>query len=160
MIRHAVTMILALIATTSPPVAPSRAADSPTAGVARPGASIDSITVGAPLLLGGIDVSATSVAFSMAGDLWIVPRYGGQALALTSGPWEDDGPVFSPDGSRVAFTRFDGGGNADVWIVPVAGGTPEQVTFHPKTDVVREWSADGSSLLMTCGRDGDRLPRL
>ena len=160
MIRHAVTMILALIAITSTPVVPSRAADSPPTGVARPGASTDSITVGAPLLLGGIDVSATSVAFSMAGDLWIVPRNGGQALALTSGPWEDDGPVFSPDGSRVAFTRFDGGGNADVWIVPVAGGTPEQVTFHPKTDVVREWSADGSSLLMTCGRDGDRLPRL
>ena len=120
----------------------------------------DSVSVGPPLLLGGVDVSATSVAFSLAGDLWVVDRKGGHARALTSGPWEDDGPVFSPAGSRIAFTRMDGGGNADVWIVSTAGGAPEQVTFHPKNDVIREWSTDGSPLLLTCGRDGDRLPRL
>ena len=123
-------------------------------------ASPDSITATAPLLVRGIDVSTTSVVFSLAGDLWLVDRSGGQARSITSGPGEDDGPVFSPDGSRIAFTRIDGGSNPDVWIVPAVGGNPEQVTFHPKTDVVREWSPDGASLLMTCGRDGDRLPRL
>ena len=122
--------------------------------------SADSITASVPLLVRGIDVSASSIVFSLAGDLWLLDRAGGQARGLTSGPAEDDGPVFSPDGSRIAFTRTDGGGNPDVWIVPATGGNPEQVTFHPKTDVVREWSGDGSTLLLTCGRDGDRLPRL
>ena len=115
----------------------SRAQTSPRAAAST--ASSDSISVGPPLLLGGIDVSATSVAFSLAGDLWVVDRKGGRARAVTSGPWEDEGPIFSPDGSRIAFTRLDGGGNADVWIVSTAGGEAEQVTCSSQDDVVREW---------------------
>jgi tricorn protease len=157
--RHILTALVLLLITRSAMI-PASLAAQPLPRVATSTAPSESISISAPLLLGGIDVSPASIVFSLAGDLWIVDRNGGQARAITSGPWEDDGPVFSPDGSRVAFTRLDGGGGADVWIVGTTGGTAEQVTFHPKSDVVREWSGDGSSLLMTCGRDGDRLPRL
>lgn len=120
----------------------------------------DSIEVHAPFLLGNVDVSASAIVFSLAGDLWIVHRAGGQAHALTQGAGEDDMPFFSPDGMRIAWTRGDGAAGGDVWVASSGRGDDRQVTFHPKAEILRDWSADGKTLLMTCGRDGDGLSRL
>ena len=120
----------------------------------------DSIDIQPPLVLGNVDVNAASIAFSLAGDLWIVDRKGGRARTLTQGAGEDDMPFFSPDGMRIAWTRGDGGGGGDVWVASTAGGDERQVTFHPKVEILRDWSADGTTLLMTCNRDGDGLTRL
>ena len=49
-------------------------------------------------------LSATTIVFEYGGDLWTVPRSGGQAARLTTGPGEETNPVFSPDGSMVAFS--------------------------------------------------------
>src|SRR5213080_3427599 len=49
-------------------------------------------------------VSRDLVAFEYAGDLWTVPRSGGQARRLTSTPGVDIDPYFSPDGSQIAFS--------------------------------------------------------
>ena len=45
------------------------------------------------------DVSATSIVFVYAGDLWVVPRTGGAAARLTTPRGEESFPRFSPDGS-------------------------------------------------------------
>jgi len=131
------------------------------AGAAPPPLSpSDSIDIGPPLLLGNVDVSASAIVFSLAGDLWIVDRAGGRARALTQGAGEDDLPFFSPDGMRIAWTRGDGAGQGDIWVASTGGGDDRQVTFHPKAEFLRDWSADGKTLLMTCNRDGDGLSRL
>jgi len=91
-------------------------------------------------------VSRELVAFEYGGDLWTVPRGGGQARRLTSTPYAEIDPRFSPDGSRLAFTATVGG-NTDVYVVPVAGGEPTRLTFHPGIDAARGWSPDGSRLL-------------
>jgi len=131
------------------------------AGAAPPPPSpADSIDIQAPFLLGNVDVSASAIVFSLAGDLWVVDRAGGRARALTRGAGEDDLPFFSPDGMRIAWTRGDGAGGGDVWAASTGGGDDRQVTFHPKTEILRDWSADGKRLLMTCARDGDGLTRL
>src|SRR5687768_18360023 len=49
-------------------------------------------------------VSATQIAFVHAGDVWIVPRQGGDARRLTTSPGAESFPKFSPDGRLVAFT--------------------------------------------------------
>ena len=54
-------------------------------------------------------VSRDLVAFAYAGDIWTVPRSGGQARRLTATPWVETDPMFSPDGSRIAFTARVGG---------------------------------------------------
>ena len=58
-------------------------------------------------------VSKDLVAFEYAGDLWTVPRAGGQARRLTVTPTVETEPYFSPDGSKIAYTATVGG-NTDV----------------------------------------------
>ena len=56
-----------------------------------------------PLLLRHPTISRTQVVFSFANDLWSVSREGGDAVRLTSSPGVEADPVFSPDGSQIAF---------------------------------------------------------
>ncbi len=105
-----------------------------------------------PLLLHHPTVSATQIVFVYAGDLWSVPRAGGVAQRLTAGPGTASRPVFSPDGSEIAFTG-DYDGNADVYVIPAAGGTPKRLTYHPGADEAMGWTRDGKSVLFTSGRN-------
>ena len=97
-------------------------------------------------------VSRELVAFEYGGDLWTVPRSGGQARRLTSTPSAEIDPWFSPDGTRLAFTATVGG-NTDVYVVPVSGGEPTRLTFHPSLDAARGWSPDGSRVLFASTRE-------
>ena len=88
-----------------------------------------------PLLLQKPTLSKTHIVFVYAGDLWSVPREGGNAIRLTSGAGVETDPAFSPDGTQVAFTgEYDG--NVDVFVVPAAGGVPKRLTWHPAADRV------------------------
>ena len=88
-----------------------------------------------PTLFQKPTVNRTDIVFSYAGDLWIVPRQGGDAKRLTNGIGIETNPVFSPDGSMIAFTgEYDG--NTDVYVVPAAGGVPKRLTYHPSADSV------------------------
>lgn len=96
-------------------------------------------------------LSRTEIAFSSAGDLWIVSREGGQARHLTSGPGTETHPAFSPDGTLVAFTgEYDG--NQDVYVVAASGGVPRRLTWHPGPDTVLGWTPDGKHILFRSQR--------
>src|SRR6266403_5501583 len=97
-----------------------------------------------PLLMQKPTLSRTHIAFAYAGDLWLVPRDGGEARLLTSGNGTKSDPVFSPDGSMIAFTG-DYDGNVDVYVMPSAGGVPRRLTHHPAVDEVVGWAPDGKS---------------
>jgi tricorn protease len=97
-------------------------------------------------------VSKTQIAFSYGGDLWIVDRSGGEARRLTTDVGIEIDPVFSPDGSMIAFTgEYDG--NEDVYVVPAAGGSPKRLTTHPGSDQVVGWTRDGKRILFRSPRD-------
>jgi len=97
-------------------------------------------------------VSRTHIVFSYAGDLWIVPREGGDATRLTAAPGIETDPVFSPDGSQIAFTgQYDG--NTDVYVVPSAGGVPRRLTYHPGLDTAAGWTPDGMQVLFRSSRN-------
>ena len=104
-----------------------------------------------PLLIQAVTVNQTDIAFSCAGDLWIVSRAGGAARRLVQHSGVDTDPVFSPDGSQIAFSRR-ADGNVDVYVVAATGGTPRRLTHHPKTDTVVGWSRDGRSILFASNR--------
>ncbi len=105
-----------------------------------------------PLLLQKPTLSKTQIAFVYAGDLWIVSRDGGDARRLTSGPGLETAPIFSPDGSSIAFTgEYDG--NVDLYSIPATGGVPKRLTWHPAPDLVLGWSPDGKRIVFASNRD-------
>ncbi|MFN3649193.1 MAG: PDZ domain-containing protein [Armatimonadota bacterium] len=105
----------------------------------------------APLLLQEPAVSKDLICFVFAGDLWTVPRGGGDARRLTVGPGSERTPHFSPDGKQIAFTgEYDG--NVDVYVVPAEGGVPQRVTYHPLADRLAGWHPDGKRVLFASYR--------
>ncbi len=106
-----------------------------------------------PLLLQSPTLSKTHIVFVYGGSLWSVAREGGDARRLVGGdPGTASGPLFSPDGTQVAFTgNFDT--NEDVYVVPAAGGEPRRLTMHPGTDVALAWTPDGKRLLFRSSRE-------
>jgi tricorn protease len=97
-------------------------------------------------------VSKTQIAFSYGGDLWIVDRNGGEARQLTSDVGIEIDPIFSPDGTMIAFTgEYDG--NEDVYVIPSIGGIPKRLTSHPGADQVVGWTRDGKRILFRSSRD-------
>ncbi len=97
-------------------------------------------------LFSRLTVNQTHIAFSYAGDIWVVGRSGGEARRLTTSPAEENFPVFSPDGSQLAFSR-QVGGNWDVYVMPAAGGEARRLTYDPHPDLVHGWTPDGQSIL-------------
>jgi len=104
-----------------------------------------------PLLLQKPTLSKTHLAFVYAGDLWSVPRDGGDAVRLTTASGNETDPAFSPDGSRIAFTgEYDG--NVDVFVMPATGGVPKRLTWHPAPDRVLGWTPDGKNIIFNSTR--------
>jgi tricorn protease len=113
-----------------------------------------------PLLLHHPTLSSTQIVFVYAGDLWSVPHQGGDAKRLTAGNGTASRPVFSPDGTEIAFTG-DYDGNADVYVIPASGGTPRRLTYHPSADAVVGWTRDGKHVLFASNRTSNsRFTRL
>jgi tricorn protease len=96
-------------------------------------------------------LNRSEIVFSFAGDLWSVPRRGGKAKRLTEGPGVKTGPIFSPEGTRIAFTG-DYGGNQDVYVISAEGGAPRRLTYHPGPDHALGWTPDGRRVLFRSTR--------
>ena len=106
------------------------------------------------LLLREPDLSADHLAFVYAGDIWVAAPDGAQPRRLTSAEADEGNPIFSPDGSLIAFAA-DYGGNLDVYVVPTAGGQPRRLTWHPGPDFPVAWSADGRAVAFVSTRETD-----
>ncbi|MCI4397598.1 MAG: PD40 domain-containing protein [Acidobacteria bacterium] len=92
-------------------------------------------------------VSQSQIAFCYGGNIWVMPKSGGLASRLTSGPGPEMFPRFSPDGKFLAFTgNYDG--NEDVYVIPSSGGEVRRVTHHPASERVVGWFPDGRSILV------------
>ena len=67
--------------------------------------------------------------FEGPGEVYVELLPDGNPVQLTHGGSGKEGPlVFSPDGSLIAFTEGNSGG--DVWTVPVLGGDPARLVAH------------------------------
>ncbi len=113
-----------------------------------------------PLLLQDPTMSATQIAFVYGGNIWVVARQGGEARRLVTGTDLESNPVFSPDGSMIAYGgNYDG--NVDVYVVPSSGGNPTRLTYHPEPDIPVGWTPDGKNVLFRSHRastnDPDKL---
>lgn len=105
-------------------------------------------------------LSKTQIAFAFGGEIWTVPREGGTARRLVSGQLSNNRPMFSPDGTQIAYSGvYDG--NVDVYVIAATGGEPHRLTYHPGFDVAVGWAPDGKSIVFASNRTTERdLPQL
>ncbi|MFQ6610371.1 MAG: peptidase S41, partial [Fidelibacterota bacterium] len=101
-----------------------------------------------------ISPNGSQIVFSYGGDLFIVSSEGGTALPITRNPAHDYMPVWSPDGSQIAFAS-DRHGNYDVFVIPSSGGRPNRLTYHSSNDLPSGWTPDGNAVLFSSNRMDD-----
>ncbi|MBC8136714.1 MAG: PD40 domain-containing protein [Fibrella sp.] len=99
---------------------------------------------------------AKTLVFGYQGDIWSVTAKGNElARRITAHPAYDSRPLFSPDGTRIAFqsTRYNG---SDVFVMPATGGEARRVTHFSGGSTLHGWSSDGKSLLVAQNRELQR----
>ena len=89
-----------------------------------------------------------TIAFEYRGNLWKVSADGGVATPLTVGESYNSMPVWSPDGSRIAFAS-DRNGNLDVYVMPAEGGRANRLTYHSADETPSSFTPDGKSVLFS-----------
>lgn len=87
----------------------------------------------------------STIAFCYKGDIYTVPAAGGKATQLTTHVAHDTRPVWSPDGSMIAFAS-DRAGNFDIFTVGKEGGAPKRLTTHSANEYPEAFS-DATHLL-------------
>lgn len=103
-----------------------------------------------PLWMRDVAISpdGSEIAFCYKGDVYKVNAGGGEAVRLTTQDSYESNPVWSPDGSKIAFAsnRF---GNADVFVMPSKGGASERLTHNSAPEVPTTFTPDGKYVLFS-----------
>ena len=73
---------------------------------------------------------------------------------LTIKPGGDSDPVWSPDGSKIAFFT-DRDGNTEIYVMNADGTQPTRLTHHQSRDRTPAWSPDGKQIAFSTLRDGN-----
>lgn len=92
-----------------------------------------------------ISPNGEAIAFAYKGDIYTVPAKGGRATQLTTHPAHDTQPVWSPDGTKIAFAS-DRNGNFDIFVMDREGGVPKQLTTHSANEYPQTFSDAGHIL--------------
>ena len=81
--------------------------------------------------------------------IWIADLKRETARPYTHGAVRDRNPVWSPDGTQIAFVSNREGDTAQIYLLPMAGGEPHAVTDLETGASGPMWSSDGRKLLFT-----------
>ena len=91
-----------------------------------------------------------SRTFLDPGQLYVKLLPDGEPVALTHDDHPKMAPVFSPDGSRIAYTVTLGSGRWETWTVPVLGGEPQPLLTNA---AALTWIGNGRILFSEIKRD-------
>lgn len=100
-----------------------------------------------------ISPDGKTIAFTYKGDIFTVPAAGGRASQLTTDAAYDTKPLWSPDGSQIAFNSARQG-SMDIYVMPATGGTPRRITTHSGREELRAWLGNDTVLFSTSEMPG------
>ena len=137
----------------------------PLRAIAAAAAAVLVVAIGAtPFLMGGLGSDRAIapapavgtarngvIAMGKDGDIFVADQPGGDLRPLVTGPAFDQAPMFSPDGTKLAFVRdTDSAHDGSALMVADADGT-NPVQVMPRPDVPNGWmwsfAPDGRSLI-------------
>lgn len=95
-----------------------------------------------------ISPDGSMISFSYQGDIWTVSFDGGEAKRLTIHEAYESSPIWSPDGSHIAFngSRY---GNNDIFTIPASGGKSKRITYYSGGDILFDWTESGDLLFQS-----------
>jgi len=94
------------------------------------------------------------LAVDLQGSLWIIPARGGKAKRITDYFNDARQPVWSPDGSRLAYFAYREGGY-DLWTIRPDGSDMRKLTEGAWDDREPAWSPDGKTIAFSSDRSGN-----
>ncbi len=108
---------------------------------------------------GDVSPAGDRIAATVMGandSIWLYDLEDNTSVRLTFTAGNDQVPVWSPDGTRIAYTN-DSSGSWNLYQVASDGSTPgEELLASSADDTPNSWSPDGSRLLFTrSAADGD-----
>jgi len=98
-----------------------------------------------------ISPDGQTIAFTYMGDLYTVPTNGGEAKQITFHKAHDYMPVWSKDGSTIAFAS-DRYGNFDIYSMSANGGAATRLTFHSNDEKPFSFTNDDKHVLFGASR--------
>jgi len=91
---------------------------------------------------------AVTVGNVPTSDVWLQDLARGVMSRFTFGPGSGSGPVWSPDGTRIAFTSRVGSGAYNIYLKPSSGvGKEELLKAAGFNSFARDWSRDGKFIV-------------
>jgi TolB protein len=72
---------------------------------------------------------------------------------VPGGAWDDRHPVWSPDGTQIAF-ESNRDGNWEIYVVQPDGSGAKNISANPAADRRPSWSADGRKIIFDSDREG------
>ena len=81
-------------------------------------------------------------------EIYVINPDGTGRLQLTDNDYEERGPSWSPDGTRILFSGRIGGGSADfeICVMNADGTGVQQLTDNTVPDLTASWSPDGTQI--------------
>jgi Tol biopolymer transport system component len=103
-----------------------------------------------------IDVNSLTgkIIYSSEGDVYVINADGSGRTRLTDNPAEDFDPVWSPDGTQIAF-RTHRDGNEEVYLMNADGSAQSNLSKAPATDYSPAWSPNGEWIAFMSNRAGN-----
>lgn len=103
-----------------------------------------------------ISPNGEQIAFTYNADIYVVSVNGGKAARITTHSAYDTKPVWSHDGTKIAFSS-NRHGNFDVFVITLNGGNLKRLTYHSADDWVTDFSQDDEEVWFNSVRlDSDK----